>query len=283
MLLKAYFIVRDVERKKIVLSIRGTLSARDVLTDLCCTAEEFLPHSGDVISTSTTPNIETKFKARAHHGMLEAARGVSGATKEIITSELVEYPEYDLVIVGHSLGGGTAAVLGSLWRNLFPSLTVFAYGCPCVGPLEVHPTVNGSIVSVVGVGDPFSCLSLGHLAEITSTLSKLCENHDLRNEVLERTQSDVEGMDDTDLFWCLDLLSSFRGEIVAEKFYPPGRILYMGGNQFGGDDEITLKEVTQEDFMDLKLHPRMFDLSRHVPHRYEAVLRRLWTNFEGND
>ena len=275
--------MRDVERKKIVLSIRGTLSARDVLTDLCCTAEAFLAHSDDVKSDNATFNMETKFKARAHYGMLEAARGVAEVTKDIIKSELGKYPDYDLVVVGHSLGGGTAAVLGSLWMNLFPGLTVFAYGCPCVGPLESHPTINDSIISVVGVGDPFSCLSLGHLAEVTSTLSKLCENHDLRNTVLEKTQSDIEGMNKKDLVWSFNLMSSLRGETVAEKFYPPGRILYMGGNQFGGDDEITLKEVTQEHFTDLRLHPRMFDLSRHVPHRYEAVLRRLWSNFEGND
>ena len=42
--LPAYFIVRDENRKKIVLTIRGTLSAKDVLTDLCAIKEEFLTH-----------------------------------------------------------------------------------------------------------------------------------------------------------------------------------------------------------------------------------------------
>ena len=55
----------------------------------------------------------------------------------------------------------------------------------------------------------------------------------------------------------------------------------MGGNLFGSDDEITLKEVSQENFRDLKLHPRMLDLSRHIPHRYEMVLSRLWSNVDG--
>jgi len=96
--------------------------------------------------------------------MLESARGVANETRSIISSQLAENPSYKLVIVGHSLGGGTAAVLGTLWKNTFPSLKVYAYGCPCVGPLGSDPTSNDSIVSVVGDGDPFSCLSLGHLA-----------------------------------------------------------------------------------------------------------------------
>jgi hypothetical protein len=96
--------------------------------------------------------------------MLESAKGVANATRTIIASQLAENPTYKLVIVGHSLGGGTAAVLGTLWKDTFPGLQVFAYGCPCVGPLGMDPTSNDSIVSVVGEGDPFSCLSLGHLA-----------------------------------------------------------------------------------------------------------------------
>ena len=37
----AYFIVRDTERKTIVLSVRGTWSPRDLLTDLCAVAQEY--------------------------------------------------------------------------------------------------------------------------------------------------------------------------------------------------------------------------------------------------
>ena len=66
--------------------------------------------------------------------------------------------DYDLIILGHSLGGGIAAVLGTMWRDAFPSLTVLSYGCPCVGPLDAEPTTNTAVISVVAEGDPFSCL-----------------------------------------------------------------------------------------------------------------------------
>ena len=38
----AYYIARDIKRKAIVLGIRGSLSPRDILTDLCASSESFL-------------------------------------------------------------------------------------------------------------------------------------------------------------------------------------------------------------------------------------------------
>jgi len=215
-----------------------------------------------------------KYSARAHLGMLKGARGVAKKARKLIASELSSNPHYDLIIVGHSLGGGTAAVLGTMWQDTFPGVLVYTYGCPCVGPLDTQPTINKSIISVVGEGDPFSCLSLGHLADISSALSELCEDHSLRNEILARTQSDVVNMSNTDLKWSVEKLEVFQAAMTAEKFYPPGRIMHMRGDLFGNKN-ITLKETTQSTFQYLKLHPRMLDISRHIPHRYEGVLNRL--------
>jgi len=294
--LPAYFLVRDVERKKIVLCIRGTLSAKDILTDLCCTAEDFLSLEeeiqGEKVQSSDDfdlfrMNFRTKYRARAHQGMVSAARGVSNMTRTLISSELAANPEYNLVIVGHSLGGGVAAVLASLWRDTFMGLTVYAYGCPCVAPLDVHPTINESIISVVGEGDPFSSLSLGHLADVSFALSQLCEDHDLRSEILNRTKSNVDEMSEKDILWCdrtLESLQSPSSDNKTEKFYPPGRILHMRGNLFGSNiNEVTLTEVRPEQvFRNLKIHPRMFDLSLHIPHRYEILLSRIWSSVSKN-
>jgi len=290
--LPAYFIVRDVERQKIILSIRGTLSVRDVLTDLCCTSEEFPTHddaemprkNDDTINFPSSSSTDSqKYNARAHVGMVAAARGVAKNAREIIATELASNPHYKLLIVGHSLGGGTAAVLGTMWQNTFPGVVVYAYGSPCVGPLDAQPTINKSIISVVGEGDPFSCLSIGHVADISSVLSELCEDHSLRNEILGRTRSDVVNMSDEDVNWSIDKMKVLRRGVdirmheagSAEKFYPPGRILYMEGNLFSNSENITLREVTQSKFQSLRLHHRMLDFSQHIPHRYEGVLSRI--------
>jgi hypothetical protein len=92
----AFFVVRDETRKskRLVLSIRGTWSPHDVLTDLSCTPENYTVG---------------KRQHQAHNGMLEAARGVASMAQELIAQELDEHPDYSLVIVGHSLGGSVAA------------------------------------------------------------------------------------------------------------------------------------------------------------------------------
>jgi len=273
--LPAFFLVRDVKRQKLILSIRGTLSVEDILTDLCCTAEDVSTLTQDSAEESKT------CESRAHRGMVAAALGVSKGVGDLIASELASNPHYNLIIVGHSLGGGIAAVLGTLWQDVFPGLVVYSYGCPCVGPLNVQPTTNKSIVSVVGEGDPFSCLSLGHLLDISSALSVLCEDHDLRNDILTRTQS--ENISDKDMQWLMEKMEALQMTMTAEKHYPAGRILYMRGNLFGRNECVTLKVVPQSTFKYLNLHHRMFDLSRHIPHRYEGVLRRLISNTRRNN
>jgi len=79
--------------------------------------------------------------------------------------------------------------------------------------------------------------------------------------------------------FCVNLLRELRAKIfTSEKFYPPGRIFFMSGSTFGDDGEVSLREVIEVDkkFSDLVLDPFMFDLSRHVPNRYESALAKYW-------
>jgi hypothetical protein len=254
----AYFIVRDKTHKKLVLAIRGTLSARDVLTDLCATAETF--------------ETGCKRKHRAHHGMLEAARGVAKETEDVVNAELKANPDYSLVLVGHSMGGGVAAVLGTLWETEYPNLVVYSYGSPCVGPIDARPTTCENIISVLGEGDPFSCLSLGHIADVSKALALLCEDEELRSSIRMRTEGAVDKMDPQDLQWCADTMGKLRESLTAERMYPPGRTLFV---KRGADSIVSLREVSRARFTDLRLHPRMLDVSRHVPSLYESLLQEI--------
>eukprot|EP00797_Seminavis_robusta_P005971 Sro139_g065290.1 Sn1-specific diacylglycerol lipase beta (415) ;mRNA; f:106821-108630 len=100
----AYFLVRDRRQKALVLGVRGTWSAADVLTDLCCTAEEYKGPSDD--GSRGDDGESTRQQYRAHHGMLEAAMAVAIDMEDMIEEELRANPDYSLVLVGHSMGAG---------------------------------------------------------------------------------------------------------------------------------------------------------------------------------
>jgi len=257
----AYFIVRDVQNKKLLLCIRGTLSTRDLLTGLCCTEQEF------------------GFMCRAHSGMVEAARGVARSTHETVALELKNHPDYSLVLIGHSLGGGVAAVLGTMWENeeFRNNIVVYNFGSPCVGPMTSKPVMmsDDKIVSVVAKGDPFSCLSLGHIADVTSAIAYLCENRDILTSILlmkwnaDTTMEERKG--------CMDIMQRLRRNLGQDGcFYPPGRILYLVDDDEEEQSSLHIRQVPCSFFRRIvRLDPRSLDLSRHAPARYVSMLQRL--------
>lgn len=280
--MQAYFIVREVKRKRIVLCIRGTWSLRDILTDLCCTAQEF-----ETIGCGGVQHV-------AHQGMLEAARAVAETAKDTIASELMANPDFSLVVVGHSMGGGVAALLGVLWKEVFAGkVTVYVYGAPCVSPLKPSlADYSVPIVSVVAQGDPMCLLSLGHIADISIAISQICEQKELRQTILAKTLGSLDDMDKEVLFWCSETMESLRQAMNSSRLYPPGRILLLSKFRTAGaniniqesqerkrsgrsETRIAFRTVPPQFFRELAIGPRMFDLSKHAPIRYESLLRRL--------
>lgn len=251
----AFFIARDRQRKRIVLSIRGTWSAHDILTDLCCTPEEYFVSSR---------------RHRAHNGMLGAARAVKALAEEIIEKELNDNPEYTLLLVGHSLGGSVAAILGQIWSDYFRGVTVYTYGPACVAPM--NDMNSDKIVSVLLEGDPFSSVSLGHVADTSRALAYLCDEDDLRTAILTVTDGPLDSLDKEDLQWCSDKMEDIRKHMTGEKMYPPGRLLFLSDPE-GKKGPPVIQEIPPNEFDELKISARMFDLSRHVPRVYQRRLK----------
>lgn len=116
-----HYVTVDHSAQAIVLTCRGTLGLGDVLTDLTCDYKEFtlptdqLPHAHNPTNSNNEPRHYV-----AHGGMLEAAQLLAthkGKVFEAIKKGLEQYPQYGLVLCGHSLGAGVASLLAVLWSE----------------------------------------------------------------------------------------------------------------------------------------------------------------------
>ncbi|XP_067000117.1 diacylglycerol lipase-alpha [Anabrus simplex] len=119
-----FFVAVDFGRKKVIISIRGTLSLQDVITDLNAEGE-------------TIPLSPPRDDWLGHKGMVQAAEYIRQKLKEEAILETAfaldenrATEDFDLVLVGHSLGAGTASILAILLRQEYPTLECYAYSPP---------------------------------------------------------------------------------------------------------------------------------------------------------
>ena len=72
----------------------------------------------------------------------------------------------------------------------------------------------------------------------------------------------------------------------SEKHYPPGKVYMIAGPLFDNEEETTtIKSTNTAAFNEWKLEACMFDLSLHIPGRYERVLSALhcWKQRKGTE
>ncbi|OJJ38225.1 hypothetical protein ASPWEDRAFT_35843 [Aspergillus wentii DTO 134E9] len=189
-----HYLCLDHESKAIVLTLRGTWGFEDILTDMTCDYDD----------------LEWQGKSwKVHKGMHASAKrlleGGGGRVMITIRAALEEYPDYGVVLCGHSLGGGVAALLAtmisepsnessgtsfvtasyqSVTRRLLLAqssehdthteyflppgrpIHVYAYGPPAVMSPFLRRATRGLITTVVNGQDVVPSLSLGILHDM---------------------------------------------------------------------------------------------------------------------
>jgi hypothetical protein len=152
----AYFICVDEETESVLVIFRGTKSFSDLITDLHCSS------------------IRHKY-GYCHKGMLIAAQWFynNRFIKQILHRTLELYPDYKLRLLGHSLGGGTAAILSTLWREQeFPTVKSYAFACPPILSNFLAGECADYVTSFVNGDDFVVRLSMTAIEELRKDVSE---------------------------------------------------------------------------------------------------------------
>lgn len=112
------YVAVDNVRKEITLTTRGTTNLRNFVTDA-----QFIMGSVD----------DAVQGGKVHSGFINAWKEISNKALAALATATQEYPNYHVVVVGHSLGAGTATLAASYVRQTYPDADLFTYGSPRPG------------------------------------------------------------------------------------------------------------------------------------------------------
>jgi len=149
----SFVLIKDRRLDAIVLAIRGTHSFKDAFTSLTGASK---PHHV-VDSNGVTLGY-------SHFGMLAAARWMKAEIVNDLETALEENRGMRLLIIGHSLGGGTAAMLTMMLREQggkFGEAECIAIACPACMTLELAESCKNYVTTVINSCDVIPTISPG--------------------------------------------------------------------------------------------------------------------------
>ena len=148
---------------RIVLAFRGTYSLTNTIVDLSTVPQAYVPYPGD--DDDGDANLPSDFMSprqpssssnedpppakppkcencTVHMGFYSSWINTRSVILPELTAAIDQYPDYKLVLVGHSLGGAVAALAGLdfLARGWNPSVTTF--GEPRIGNAQLIAYIN---------------------------------------------------------------------------------------------------------------------------------------------
>ncbi|XP_069889604.1 diacylglycerol lipase-beta [Dipodomys merriami] len=114
-----FLVALDHRKECVVVAVRGTMSLQDILTDLSAESETLdlgVDLQDCVAHKGISQAAKYIYRRLVHDGILSQAFSVA--------------PEYRLVVVGHSLGAGAAALLAIMLRGSYPQVQAYAFSPP---------------------------------------------------------------------------------------------------------------------------------------------------------
>ncbi|KAJ7963302.1 Lipase [Quillaja saponaria] len=175
----AFTILADHNKRCFLLLIRGTHSIKDTLT---AATGAVVPFHHSVVHEGGVSNLVLGY---AHCGMVAAARWIAKLATPCLIKALGKYPSYKLKIVGHSLGGGTAALLTYILREQkeLSTTTCVTFAPGACMTWELAESGNDFITSVINGADLVPTFSAASVDGLRAEVTASAWINDLRNQI----------------------------------------------------------------------------------------------------
>jgi len=250
----------DHEKGCVVVAMRGSSCLRDALLDLDC---------------KPLPVTLGSQQGLAHGGMLQAATKLSEPLAVVVEEALGRLPEGSrrVLVVGHSLGAGVAALLTALWhegggRLSATEVRCLALACPQVLDANLSLAQSEHTTSLVVGDDCVPCLSLASCFDLRDALVSLADpaSRGLDSSfeaarVLEAAQAG----DDASLAEKYRTIRQLVGS-APDRLFPAGRIIkhHMGETPRYANHSVVDEMVVHIDMV-----------AGHMPRRYLASVQEI--------
>eukprot|EP00929_Paragymnodinium_shiwhaense_P036534 TRINITY_DN19567_c0_g1_i1.p1 TRINITY_DN19567_c0_g1~~TRINITY_DN19567_c0_g1_i1.p1 ORF type:complete len:729 (-),score=131.81 TRINITY_DN19567_c0_g1_i1:217-2286(-) len=243
-----YVVLRDREMRWLLVCIRGTLSNKDILTD---------------VAVKTVPFLE----GEAHEGMVTMTRRLLDEVKTLIKAELSAQPDYRLVFAGHSMGGAVAALAAALCRHEYSERE--SWGKECVAYTVGTPGIlsrcvgerlqrEGIVFTAVNNQDWSPRVSTSNAEELLDDLCELSTINTL-SKAVDEVMGQRQGNEADDALNEDCPLAAVREQLV------PGAILQIDGVA-GAGQAVKILAARPADYRNCT--PVWLDVEAHLPIHY---------------
>jgi len=238
-----HYIALNYTERTCLIGLKGTSTFSDVLTDVVGSS---MPHSLDNMDII------------CHEGIFTAAAMVADDIQGFLKN-LVIPQQFNVVITGHSLGAGTACLLGILLKSRIPTiqLKVVAFATPAVLSYKACKQCADYTTSVVNNSDMVPRMSISNLVtmnhglvEVNTRLEKkglspdsLRKAYRYAADLCKLDEDTLMSVDELDaLFYKIHKQDSLEEE---HDLFVPGKVvaLYQRGNNNEEEEDSQITSV----------------------------------------